>query len=130
MNKKQGTLLAVYGTLKQGFHNHRLLNRPGVKFLGAYKTEPRFTMVSCGGFPAVHCQGSTPIHTEIYSVESPEAVEMIYRLEGYSGTPTNKGGKNWYDVEEVETPFGSASMFVFRGVPARPVVKSGNWGHE
>lgn len=102
----------VYGTLKQGHGNNRLLNHPDVKFLGEFVTKPEFTMISLGGFPAVLCEGDTPVHGELYETENESVIRRVYSLEGYSGTQHAKN--NWYDVETIPTKYGDASMFVFR----------------
>lgn len=118
-------LFCVYGTLKKKYGNHRLLHHDGVEFKGEFKTEPKFTMVSCGGFPAVHCEGNTAIDCELYEVTNPDVINNIYRLEGCTGKQGHPN--NWYDIEYVDTPHGQASMFVFRGAIRRPIVESGKW---
>lgn len=118
-------LFAVYGTLKKERGNHGFLSDEGVDFKGNYKTPPNYTMVSCGGFPAVHCEGNTSIVTELYEVTNQDVIKNVFSLEGYSGTQGSS--RNWYDVEEIDTPYGKASMFVFRGKIQRPVVETGNW---
>jgi gamma-glutamylcyclotransferase (GGCT)/AIG2-like uncharacterized protein YtfP len=122
MNK---VLFCVYGTLKAKYGNNRLLKADGVSFKGTFVTEPKFTMVSCGGFPAVHCEGNTSIECELYEVTNPEVIHRVYSLEGYSGK--QGAPNNWYDVEEIDTPHGKASMFVFRDAIKRPIVESGKW---
>jgi gamma-glutamylcyclotransferase (GGCT)/AIG2-like uncharacterized protein YtfP len=122
-------LFCVYGTLKRGYGNYNgLLNRDDVEFLGTFETEPRFTMVSWGGFPAVHCEGDTSIKCEIFATSNRSVINSVNRLEGYTGTPDKEGGKhNWYDVEPIETPYGTALMFVHRGPVTKRIVKDGNW---
>ena len=120
-------LFAVYGTLKKGHGNHGRIKGEGVEFMGNFKTEPKFTMESRGGFPAVYCTGDTSINCELYKVSNPLVIRQVYALEGYSGVQGSQ--ENWYDVETIETPFGKASMFVFRnGNPNKnSIVTSGNW---
>lgn len=118
-------VLAVYGTLKRHYHNNRLLQHKGVTFLGEFKTEPRFTMVSCGGFPAVHCTGNTSIQCELYKVKDADVLRNVFRLEGFTGIKDDPG--NWYNVEEIKTPHGKALMFVFPGEPERTIIQTGNW---
>lgn len=125
-------ILATYGSLKLGYHNHPYLAVQGVTYLGTSKTAPKFTMISFGSFPAVLRGGNTAIECEVYEVNNKAALSAIYRLEGYSGIQTKYGGQNWYDVEEIETPWGKAQMFVMDREPTRSdaVVESGVWSHR
>lgn len=127
-NIPEKVLFFVYGTLLSGCGNNVLLAKPNVKFLGEHITEPKYTMVSCGGFPAVHCQGNTPIKGELYETSDPRVIDRVYSLEGYSGIPNKDGGDNhFYDVEFIDTPKGTASMFVFRGRVSDNIIQSGSW---
>ena len=93
-------LFLVYGTLKAGFGNHRLLAKS--EFVAKVTTKPDFTMVSLGGFPGVIEGGDTPILGELYKVP-PECHVNLDRLEGYP---------DFYGKTEVETEHGSATMYV------------------
>jgi gamma-glutamylcyclotransferase (GGCT)/AIG2-like uncharacterized protein YtfP len=115
-------LIAVYGTLKAGYHNHSLLKK--AEFVGDFVTQPQYTMYSFGGFPAVGTHGNTPITTEIYRVTN-EQLGKVYSLEGYTG---NRGdADNWYDTVEIDTPFGNAEMFVMHDQLPNKVITSGIW---
>ena len=61
--------LFVYGTLKQGYPLHGILR--GQEFLGNYKTEPRFKLVTLGAFPAM-----IPARTE-----GVEVLGEVYRVD-------------------------------------------------
>lgn len=87
-------LLAVYGTLKQPYGNHRLIERAKLNFEGnAYSKDDSFVMEG-GGFPFVHVTepGNDKIRVELYSFESDEDIRDIDRLEGHP---------DWY----IRTPF-------------------------
>jgi len=57
----------VYGSLKQGFGNHRLLSFS--QFLGEATTkDSHFSMISLGGFPGVFDDGESRISGEVYRV--------------------------------------------------------------
>ena len=108
----------VYGTLKKGFGNHILLE--GSKFLGYAKTNPLFTMVSLGGFPAVIIDGETSIQGEVYEVNE-EALRSLDRLEGHP---------NWYKRIEVVTDLCKAWMYCMHPgyvKPVNPIIESGIW---
>ena len=83
-------LIFVYGTLKQGFGNHRLL--AGSKFLGTGSTNKKFAMYSIG-FPFV-CKDEpiSQIHGELYQVDD----EILQNLDNLEGHP------DWYRREKVK----------------------------
>ena len=117
-------LIFVYGTLKKNFGNHSVMGES--TFLGKFITPAKYTMLSCGGFPAVTLNGNTAIHGEVYNVTSEKDLARIFRLEGYSGIKDSP--ENWYDVEEVETPYGIAQMFVWKNNKYDlEIVKTGIW---
>lgn len=122
MNKKK-ELVAVYGSLKRGFGNsHRLLH---AKLLGTTKTEPKYTMRSLRAFPGVTLVGNTPITVEVYEIDD-EIKRSLDALEGHRG----KGHpSNFYDVTEVDTEFGKATMYVLddKEYSHCPVVEDGIW---
>ncbi len=83
----------VYGSLMRGMANHRLLDSPGVEFVGEAKTVPAFVMLDLGDFPGViPCQSNfstdgidatpTAIHGEVYVV-SRNVFRNLDMLEGY-----------------------------------------------
>ena len=74
-------LVAVYGSLLNGFWSHHLLgNSP---FLGVGKTAPIWHMYSLGGFPGLvpTFQGEE-ISVEVYKVND-DVFSSLDRLEGY-----------------------------------------------
>lgn len=120
-------LFLVYGSLKKNFSNHPILEHPSVEFLGEVVTEPKFTMVSYGGFPAVIPGGETAIKGEVYKVGSEEVVRRLNMLEGYRVGSSS----NFYDVMPIETPYGEASMYI-QHINRRslPIIKSGDWKNQ
>lgn len=73
-------LVFVYGTLKKGYGNHRLLAQS--MFVGKAITEPNFTMLHLGGFPGIVQSGDTAIHGEVYRVSN-ATLTQLDRLEGH-----------------------------------------------
>lgn len=113
--------VAVYGTLKQGFSNHRVMQYAGGKKIGE-EVLSGATMFSYGAFPviALDCSENN-ILVEVYEVED---LEPLDRLEGFP---------NFYDRSKVETKWGSAWIY---HAPSRevdhinatlPRVESGIW---
>lgn len=121
-------LIAVYGTLKKGFGNHRVMGNS--KLLGEHLTPRKFTMHSFGGFPGITTGGETKILCEIYEVNDPTTLERIYSLEGYSGIRDSE--RNWYDTLLIKTKWGEAEIFYFKDaakLTGHPTVQSGIWQH-
>lgn len=123
--KRQPIRFFVYGTLKSGHGNNRRLQN--AKKLGEHTTEPNYTMYGLGGFPAVSPGGQTAITGEVYETDDENVINGVNALEGYTGTKDHPN--NWYDTETIDTPYGSAEMFIFKTAPTRAsVVESGVWG--
>jgi gamma-glutamylcyclotransferase (GGCT)/AIG2-like uncharacterized protein YtfP len=109
------TKIAVYGTLRAGEANARLMKR--AKFVANARTPQRYTMRSMGGFPCVSKNGASSIAVELYEVDD----ETLGRLD---------------DLEEiVDTTEGPAWMYLMpsdQRYEQLPVIKSGDWSmrHE
>jgi len=72
----------VYGTLKSGHGNNRLLRDS--LFVGEDETvNDQFDLRCWGAFPAVYLGGTTSIKGELYSVTEEVFLERLDRLEGY-----------------------------------------------
>lgn len=72
----------VYGTLRRGQGNHRLLEVGRARFLGTAQIAG--TMHDYGSFPAVTPGGAGTVHGEAYEVSA----ETLQRLDLLEGTPT------------------------------------------
>ena len=81
--------LFTYGTLKNGFSNHHLLD--GAEYIGAAKTLEKYSLFE-SGIPYVF-KGEVVSHIfgEVYRVDNP-TLKIIDRLEGHP---------EWYRREEV-----------------------------
>ena len=90
MNGRMEHLVFVYGTLKKGFSNHRLL--ASSELLGAAQTVKMYAMYSTGVPIVVKDESISPIFGELYRVDE---VTLVY-LDSLEGHP------DWYRREEVE----------------------------
>jgi gamma-glutamylcyclotransferase (GGCT)/AIG2-like uncharacterized protein YtfP len=106
----------VYGTLRRGGTNHRLLAR--ARHLGDWTTPAVFALFDLGGYPGAVPRGQTAVVGEVYSVDA-ATLRRLDRLEDYP---------RLYDRVPVATPWGDAWMYVLRRRPrgARPL-PSGDW---
>lgn len=111
----------VYGTLREGCGNHRLLENS--TYLGTILSPPMFTMKHLGGFPAL-IPGETRIVMEVYEVDKPTE-RNLWRLEGYSPN----GRHNLYDITKIKTKFGTISVFTMseKACEDSPIIHSGDW---
>lgn len=75
------TRLFVYGTLMRGAGAHHLL--AGASFLGEARTEPGYTLVDCGDWPALIERGHRSIEGEVYAVDPARLPE----LDAYEDAP-------------------------------------------
>jgi gamma-glutamylcyclotransferase (GGCT)/AIG2-like uncharacterized protein YtfP len=71
-------LVFVYGSLKHGFGNHRVLGTS--RFVGRGQTLPQFDLLDCGPYPAI-IPGSHVVTGELYNVDA-EVMRDLDRLEG------------------------------------------------
>lgn len=79
--------VAVYGTLRKGFHNNRLLE--GARLIDTGVSEFWGTMFSAGGFPILSCvEPTSKIVVEIWEILDDDMFYHLDCLEGYPG---------WYD---------------------------------
>lgn len=118
MNKK---LIAVYGTLRKGFGNHRLL--VNADYIGEFKTPPVYNLHNLGGFPGLKNGGNTSVVMEVYAVNEEEG-RRVDALEGYTPGQT----PYFYDKEMIETPFGEAGVYTYvRQLGENSLIPSGDY---
>lgn len=115
-------LVAVYGTLKKGFYNHRVLGEEAV-FKGECRLNPEWTMHHLGGFPAlVHggVNGTTRPLVEVYEVSTEQLEGPIDGLEGYP---------DFYNRMIVPTEYGMAWVYHITDgtLDDLPVIEDGNY---
>jgi len=111
------TRVAVYGSLKQGFPNARLLKDQ--EFVGNVHTAPTYTLHAVGkGFPALNPIGDTAVFCEIYDVDD----FCLQRLDHLEGHP------DFYKREQIETELGRVWIYFGKGqLLEGEVITSGNW---
>jgi gamma-glutamylaminecyclotransferase len=93
------TNVFVYGTLKRGQRNHRLLQ--GQEYLGTARTVPRYRLYDQGRYP---CLVDAPangvaVTGEIYSVEE----SVLQKLDELEGVPTLYD-RHPVDLVNIEVP--------------------------
>ena len=110
-------LVAVYGSLREGFGNHRLLE--GRTHHSTEVLEGSFTMLDLGAFPAVVLEGDSNITIEVYEVDEITFANLDM-LEGYP---------SFYNRKLVETSEGMAWMYYLecKDEWTSTYVPSGDW---
>ena len=113
------TKIAVYGSLRQGFGNHRLIEH--CKLLSTEVVNIPYKMISLGGFPGlVPSDKDYEITIEIYEVDD-SAYKSVERLEGYP---------SFYNKAIIGTTLGEIEIYVLND-PERyyrgATVESGDW---
>lgn len=102
-------LVAVYGSLRKGFGNHRLLDTKEATYMGMFETAPIYVLKSLSAFPGLLKHGHTSVVMEVYRVTQAVA-NRIDTLEGYSGPDHDL---NMYNKETIKTPYGEASIYFY-----------------
>ena len=109
----------VYGTLLQGYGNHRLM--PGARFLGHGMTKG--VMYNLGNFPAV-VQADGSVYGEVYAVDD-SILETLDHLEGHP---------QWYyrELVDIKTDDGNILQAWIYFMPEEKLhsdetVPSGDW---
>jgi gamma-glutamylaminecyclotransferase len=75
-------LLFVYGTLMRGEGAHALLG-PTARFVAEAHTEPCFTLVDMGEYPALVEGGTTAVRGELYEIDA----ALLPVLDRYEDVP-------------------------------------------
>ena len=110
------TQVFVYGSLREGLHNHPLLEDS--QKVGEFRFELPFSMYSLGGFPAlVPDEVPNLITGEVYEIDQP-TFERLDRLEGYP---------RFYDRQLINTPAGDAWVYFINNETYQTKVDSGDW---
>jgi len=123
LTNPENHLVAVYGTLRKGFHNNYLLGDS--KFLGEAEGDFGSVMFSCGGFPKLDLGkdlGLPRVKVEIYEVTPGILENNLDRLEGYP---------DWYDRSVMPFDIGTDEVvrawIYHQDVEGLPVVHSNDW---
>lgn len=125
MKKTKHPLYAVYGSLKKGYGNHRLINNDNCEFLGTTLTEPKFSLYSLGAFPGLKENGETAVEIEVYEVKTKEQEARLDGLEGYMG---EGNPHNFYNKIVIPTEFGDAFIYTFNGkLRQENFIENGKW---
>ncbi|TWO33374.1 gamma-glutamylcyclotransferase [Seonamhaeicola sediminis] len=115
----------VYGTLKKGYCNHKLLRDS--KKVRDYTTKPEYSMINLHSFPGVVKNGNTAIHGEIYEVIDEMIEKSLDKLEGYN--PNNK--ENFFNKECINLEGKRVFIYILNtskvATEEYQIIPSGKW---
>lgn len=116
----------VYGTLKRGCSNHRVL--AGQQFLGEARTVPGYQLHHLGEYPGIVAapDDTAGVAGEVWSVDS----MTLARLDAFEGT-----AEGLYRREAVKllSPFADTPVDTYvyaQSVTNRPIIPDGVWKEE
>jgi gamma-glutamylcyclotransferase (GGCT)/AIG2-like uncharacterized protein YtfP len=111
-------LLFVYGTLMRGESAHALLG-PNARFIAEAQTEPRFTLLDMGQYPALLEGGTTAVRGELYEIDA----ARLPSLDRYEDVP------ELYDRLPLAVSGHAAIAYVMHQHLGRDlaVIASGDW---
>lgn len=123
-------LVFVYGTLMQGFGNHRLLEAGRARYIGRAATKPRYTLVDLGHFPGMLEGGKTSVRGEVFEVDA-QTLAKLDRLEGHPRFYRRKPVSLAQRPPELRRAHPRADVWAYL-LPAeeygqRPEIPSGDW---
>lgn len=112
------SLVAVYGSLRKGKGNHRILDNDRTEYLGTTRVSG-FDMYSMGSFPFI-TDGGGEITVEVYRVTDGTTAFRLDALEGYP---------SFYDRKQVQTEYGLAWIYFINDydVSRFQPVPDGDW---
>lgn len=112
------TRLFVYGTLLSGDRHHHRLG--GAACIAFCRTEPRYTLISFGPYPALREGGATSVAGEVYAVGE----DMLMELDHFEGVP------DLYRRATIRLLGGDtavAYVLAHRETPPRAPIPTGDW---
>lgn len=115
-------LLAVYGTLRYGQHNHSVLTDQNAAFVGMCWL-PNWDMYDYGSFPFI--ASATGQQENML----PKVLVEIYKVPNLKGTDLLEGYPTFYNRTKIATPFDESWVYYMKDVDLsryRKVV-SGDW---
>lgn len=121
MSDGRGTTMAVYGTLRRGQRNHRLLE--DAEYLGeGFVRGALYAVAAASGrsypYPALVRSRAGRTAVEVYRVVDDETLRRIDALEGYD--PAHEASSEYVRriIPVQAGPVDRAHVYVFRGTPA------------
>lgn len=114
-------LVAVYGTLKRGGSNSRLLR--GATYLGE-DSLPGLTLYDLGPYPGAVARASAGVLVEVYAINEHSLADLDVLEDYFPAAPK----KSLYLRKRMATQYGSAWVYIYnRPVVSHRRIASGVW---
>ena len=122
--KTKRTRVFAYGTLKDGYGNHAVLQRHNAEFVDYAKTDEQWALIDLGPFPAM-IQDQRRVYGEVWEVDDTaladldllEGVPLLYRR--------YKIPMNYLNCDDEDSAW--TYVLARRGGPYMPEEKMGAW---
>lgn len=129
MQQDKKVLIFVYGTLRKGSHNHRLLERPDVKFVCNDSIRAKMYTANWGYPFIVFSQSNKDfVVGEVYEVPYSLVISRLDYLEGYRG---QKKSDNLYYRKQANTIKNKNVVYVYEAGDMRKsqcdLITHGDW---
>jgi len=126
MNKEITEYYFVYGTLKRGYGNNRILQQsPTAKFIEEGVTKPEYNLYHLGGFPGVTENGETAVQGEIWEVSDDYTKRRLDMLEGYIESAPTEG---LYNKKIIEINNKQVNIYLINRKPNETLkINTGKW---
>jgi gamma-glutamylcyclotransferase (GGCT)/AIG2-like uncharacterized protein YtfP len=117
----EGELIAVYGTLMQGFENHDLANMGLCDFLGECAIPG--VLSDCGTFPGLKLDGDGSVEAELYRCPS----DVLPRLDRIEGATAADPLFTRTEIDLIDPQVGAWVYEYARPVAKLDRISSGSW---
>lgn len=123
MTKETTHKLFVYGTLKQGYYNHRCIQ--GATFVGPAIAHG-YSIFNLGGYPGIIEDDPGKVIGELYEITD----EQLARCDRLEGVDHENPSRGLYRRERAEIVQGTthlvANIYIYNGRPGE-FIESGVW---
>jgi len=121
LQEKKTSKLFVYGTLKKGFNNHRIIE--GSKYLGMHWLN-NYGIFDLGFYPGIRPRQGGVVYGELYEIDD----ELFPRLDRLEGTPyLYTRETEFFHRDDKDNPCCSGYVYVYASDTSEDWIEDGSW---